>query len=341
MSSLESCVYFLNDKKYINNRKKPIYKMLPLDFFVKNELTNSKRLNSIPNWKSMFYICLKEDDLTINEIALETRRLQSTRKIGSENSVLLKWDGDGELISLKNYLKPLSSPKQYIYTMIEFYKHLLGTLQTLNDQQIVHNFITMDTILVNKTYFNPVITNFSFSLDLKNGQQLKPFFQSYEPSYIEWPLELHILSYLLTNKLESLSLLNIERIVHDVLSEHKLLYSFGDTVVSSFQREGVEYFSKYVNQSYETIVKDILQYSGTWDNYALSIMFLRILIYVHRCLKKENKFIIFFMKLLVQNIHFCPLKRLSVVETTNKFAQILDQMDIQDYKQLIQDLVLA
>ena len=99
--------------------------------------------------------------------------------------------------------------------------------------------------------------------------------------------------------------------------------TFGDSVVSSYRVEALNYFKKYVNKSYECILADCLQYSCTWDNYALSIMFLRILIGIHRSIDKKNKFIILFMKLLVNNIHLNPLKRffveIYVVKRLTKF----------------------
>ena len=80
---------------------------------------------------------------------------------------------------------------------------------------------------------------------------------------------------------------------------------------------------------------DILQFSNTWDNYALSIMFLRILIGIHRTIDKKNKFIILFMKLLVSNIHLNPLKRLSIDSTTKQFNNLLDSLEPNDYKEVI------
>jgi len=79
----------------------------------------------------------------------------------------------------------------------------------------------------------------------------------------------------------------------------------------------------------------MLQYYNTWDNYALSILFLRILIGIHRSIQITNKFIILFMKLLVSNIHLNPIKRLSISSTTNKFETILDSLEPKDYKELL------
>jgi hypothetical protein len=125
------------------------------------------------------------------------------------------------------------------------------------------------------------------------------------------------------------------------LKHNDLLHTFGDSIVSENRKGAIQYFSKYVNKSYQFILTDILQFWQTWDNYALSILFLKIVIYLHRCLNNQNKFIILFMKLLVGNINLNPEKRVSIVETTNKFEIILDSLDISDYKDIIQNLVFS
>ena len=94
-----------------------------------------------------------------------------------------------------------------------------------------------------------------------------------------------------------------------------------------------------MNQSFEYILKDILQYYYTWDNYALSILYLRILIGIHRSINIKNKFIILFMKLLVSNIHLNPMKRQSIVSTMENFGCIIDSLVPFDYLQLIKNLV--
>ena len=182
-----------------------------------------------------------------------------------------------------------------------------------------------------------MITNFSLSIDISRTdieQYMKHFIIAYDPSYLEWPLEFHILAYLLTNKLNSLSSYNIENIINAVIDNHNILKTFGDPIVSLYKEEALHYFKKYVNQTYEYILTDILEYYRTWDNYALSIMFLRILIGIHRSIQIKNKFIILFMKLLVCNIHLNPMKRLSISSTTNKFESILNSIEPKDYKEL-------
>jgi hypothetical protein len=144
---------------------------------------------------------------------------------------------------------------------------------------------------------------------------------------------------LLTNQLTSLSEYNIENIINEVIKNNNILNTFGHSLVSLYKEESLKYFKKYVNQTYEFIVSDVLKHIYTWDNYALSILYLRILISLHKTIQIKNKFIILFMKLLINNIHLNPEKRLSIDETINNFNSLLDSIDPQDYKDIIQNLI--
>ena len=86
---------------------------------------------------------------------------------------------------------------------------------------------------------------------------------------------------------------------------------------------------------------NILHYSHTWDNHSLSILFLRILIGIHRTIGIKNKFIILFMKLLVCNINLNPFKRLTIDMTIKRFELLLDSLELKDYKEVTNGLVSA
>jgi len=202
---------------------------------------------------------------------------------------------------------------------------------------IFHNHINFNSIVVDdNNYF--IITNFSFSIHFSHTnirEYIKQFIIEYDPSYLEWPIEFHILAYLLTNKLNSLSINNIETVINEHINHHTILNIFGNTIVSSYKDKSIKYFSKYVNKSYDYILSDILQYSYTWDNYALSILYLRILIGIQRSINIKNKFIILFMKLLVHNIHLIPYERHSIENTAIQFDILLDIIETKDYMEII------
>ena len=338
---IKGCVYyFFKDCEL--TKKRSIHKIVNVDFFVNNELINTKKIYEINNYKKYYYICENSYELKLTELNENTNYVGTGKVVGIDGSTLLKF-ADIEIIYFKPYLKALSSPKKYIFTLIDIYRNLLVSINLLVDKNIINNNINFDSIIVDK-YMNPLMSNFSFSIDISKSdiqEYIKHFFIEYDPTYIEWPMEIHILSFLLTNKLHSLSNNNIECIVNDVINHNILLSNFGETIIKNYKNEAVKYFNKYVNKSYDVIITDILQYSHTWDNYALSIMFLRILIGIHKTIEIKNKFIILFMKLLVTNIHSNPSKRLSINDTTNKFEYIIEGLDPIDYKDIINNLMSA
>ena len=338
--TLNSCVHYFFDE-YENkntNKKNKIHKIIKSDFWIQNELTNRKKVINIPNFKKYFYICDRISELNITEIDEEDTNIIGQR-IKDDDTILLEFS-DRNLIYLKNYLKTLNTSTKYILSIINFYKHLLKSISLLVSSNIVHNHITFDSIVVDNDDY-PLLSNFSFSIDFLRtdiDKYIKHFILTYDPTYIEWPLELHLISYLITNKLNSLSSNNIEHVIHDVVENNNILKTFGEDIVSSYKIEANKYFNKYINQSYHYILTDLLQYSYSWDNYALSILFLRILIGIHKTIRIQNKFIILFMKLLVCNIHLNPKKRLTIDFTINKFVSILDNLEPKDYREIINAL---
>ena len=331
--------YFLNDKENYVKKKKVIHKIVKLDFFMRNELTNINKIRYLLEYNKYYYIFENSKELKITNLQediQDIKDIKNGKKLKSDETILVIFK-DREIINLKTYLKALSSSTKYIFSIIEFYKQLLTSIDLLVKQNIVHNYINFDSIVVDNQ-FTPLISNFAFSINMSrenNIQYITHFFTAYDPLYLEWPLEFHLLSYLLTNKLNSLSSYNIENVINDVSENHSILKTFGESVVSSYKLEALDYFKKYINQSYEYILTDMLKFGNTWDNYALSILFLRILIEIHRTIHKKNKLIILFMKLLVCNIHLNPLKRLSIELTTIQFNSLLDSLEPKDYKEVI------
>jgi serine/threonine protein kinase len=331
---LKCVYYFFNEHKQKSNKKCKIYKVVPNNFYVINELTN---IQNIIQYKTYFYVCNNNSKLKLTELDTQNNIIKPQKSHTSkDNNILLEFNNI-ELTNLKDYILSLECSKRYIYDIIHIYKQLLNSIDLLITNNIIHNSINFECVLVDVNNNNTLLTNFLMSINLSNKnmhEYIKHFILDYEPSYVEWPLELHILAYLITNKQTSLSQYNIEYVINDVISKNTILLTFGDNVVSLYTKEAIKYFKKYVNASYETIVTNMLNYSYTWDNYGLSILFLRILIGLHRTIKIKNKFIIFFMKLLVGNIHSNPEKRLNIVNTLNEFNCILDNMQLQDYKEL-------
>jgi len=320
-----------------NTKKKQKYILVNKTFLLMNELEKTIVIKRIPKWSRYFYLFNTVENTKIAELTEDNFQLRAT-----DNAEILVTYDSKKLIYLDSYLKALSCSTKYIIKLLEFYKSSLNTAQLLLDNGIIHNNINFDTILVDERE-NILLTKLSLSLftTRENGQKeeqykllsLIDYYNDVEYNNdLFLPVEIHLLRYQLTNNITSLSSYNIETVIKQFVTNHSILKHFE---TKQMIQDGLNYYSKYVNKSLLDIfnTEELLQ---TWDNYSISIVFLRILIGLHKSIKIQNKFIILFMKLLVKNISLDPSKRLSLVNTMEQFELLLNNLVINDFKELIQ-----
>jgi hypothetical protein len=154
----------------------------------------------------------------------------------------------------------------------------------------------------------------------------KRVYTQYIPGYIYWPPEIHLLCYIVTNKLSSLSQTNVETVIRDLKKTNNLTNGVDELI---------SYFSKYVNQDFNYIITDMLRFSGTWDQYALGQCYLTLIRGLQKNIKTSNKFVVMFLELLQETVHMVPSMRPSVANTLAKFQQMIDDADIADFLKLI------
>jgi hypothetical protein len=210
----------------------------------------------------------------------------------------------------------------------------LKSIDLLVCNKLIHNNIHFNTIIVDLPESRPILTNFMYSIDLSNkGIDWEQYFLLKKMDVFS-PIEFYLLQYQLTNKLSSLSLYNIEIVIKQFIKEHTVLNSFSKEK-GKLLEDGLKYFVRYTNKSFLENIQDMLKHYSTLDNYALSICYLEILVGIHRTVKMNNKFIIYFMKLLVNCISLDPSKRLNSEDSLKSFDTMLNQIELTNFKQLI------
>ena len=327
-----------------NNSQLLIKRFVSLDFLGTNEINITNKIkSSLPQiWDKHFYLFDALETMKIGALDDDVYHLQSVRELKDDGSALA-WYKPRQLVYMDGYLLSLSCSRKYILFLLNFYLRLLKSIDLLVASGITHNNIGFKSIVIDSNGETPILTNFRFGLDISSKSHFSKFFIQYSPERLQWPLEIHLLCYLQTNKLDGLSFHNIELVVKSVLEQNSYLKTFGPKIVDEYLESGLTYFSKYANKSVDWIVADMLQYAATWDNYALSIAYLKIVIDLYlnasnnnsKNRVKKSKFLIQFMRLLVTNIHSNPLKRLSVKDTTNKFAILMDECSLDDLYLLV------
>jgi hypothetical protein len=350
---LSKSVYFFydlsKDEKILTKREQNvIHHIVSLNFFSLNEIDNADKIRQINplGYEYRYYIFNTFENLKIAELdsTVESQAAVSIKRdIKNDTNILLTFD-KCKLIYLDSNLKALKCSRKYIYLLVEYYRYLLRSIVLLVEAGIVHNNIKFNTIVVN-SFDKPLLTNFMYSIDLNKytdsasmAAYIKHFVTRDIKDNLQIPIEFYILNYQLTNKLECLSIYNIETIIKQFIKDNTILNTFGSKVVQTYLDSGIQYFSKYTNKGYPQNVADMLKYSYTWDNYALSIVYLKILIGLHRVVKTNNKFIILFMKLLVENINLDPSKRQSLTLTSERFEQMLMNIEINEF-QLLYEMI--
>ena len=334
------------------NKKKQIHNIVKKTLLVTNEVEKTQRIKRILYWERYFYLFNTVENIRIAELSEDSREIWAAAYAANSDSttveLLISYDSR-KLIYLDSYLKALSCSTKYITKLIEFYKSILKSAKLLAANGLSHNNINMDTILVNE-HDNILLTKFAFSLDTMREKgietiNLASLVNYYTPEMdVFLPVEFHLLRYQLNNNLSCLSCYNIETVIKQFVSNHSILKHFDS---QTMLQDGLSYFMKYNNKSLvdeNLFVNTLLK---TWDNYAISIVFLRILIGLHKSIikvnnkvtnKVNNKFIILFMKLLLGNINVDPSKRLSLDNTIIQFEILLNSLDINDFSQLLKHL---
>jgi hypothetical protein len=352
-----SCIFYNFKDENINNSEKmndiknkkikQNYKFVSKDFFTENEIFISNRISQMIEYKKYFYIPIKiekinyvniDEENKIDEFESEYDINLKYRKKISSNKILLKYDNIS-LVQFNNYSS--SSQKYFFHQIINIYTKLLKSINMLNENFIFFNNLNDENIFINQ-FESPILSNFLFSIDFTstiNEDILKKIILEYDPSYIQWPIEIHTFAYIFHNKLNSLSHSNINNIVSELIRNNYILNNFSETIKQKYYDDGILFLNKFINKRIDEIISEMILYFKSWDNYALSILYLQIIIKIYQSIKnKNNKFMIDFMKLLLKNISFHPNKRFSLTHTKNEFNKIINNISKNEFKEVIDAL---
>lgn len=316
--------YFFYDLKTHSNKTVSSYKkkkfthhIVSLTPRLENEIIIVNQIKYlIPEYDQHFYIFNTIERLKIASIDEEMEHIESAKEIAVDSDLLQTYDYK-KLIYADSYLKNLStmSYKKYIMKLIDFYRASLNSITKLFSECIIHNNISLDTVIIDEEEDIILFSNFTFATEIRR-EKLLQFCSDKINIRSRLPVEFHLLHYQITNGC-SLSQDNIETVISSYLDKNAF---------NALNSYSYSYFSKYVNKSTDEIMTYMIKYADTWDNYALSSVFLSIL----RSSKKDNQFINDFMKLLEINMSLDPSKRDSLNNALPHFNELVLHTQFKD-----------
>jgi serine/threonine protein kinase len=228
-------------------------------------------------------------------------------------------------------------------SFINIYTHLLKSIDILIQQKVVHFDLKGANIVYDKNTETPIVIDFGLSIPMNillDDEEYYRYFYIYAPDYYVWPLEVHFLNFIENIDPEPTKE-NIKNLVDEFVENNSAINKLSPSFQKKYKISAIEELSKYLNQPQKQVKEKILTYWDTWDNYSISIMYLKYidLLFGNDVQIEENQFIKFMIKTMLQNIHPDPNKRISVKKNIELVEKIISESDsMVDFEDLIKEI---
>ena len=313
--------------------KKYVSKIQPFDKSAKNEIEIGKIIQTINGYINHFSPVVKNCSINIATIRDEDKnKCTIFKKKKTKKFILMKLlfiNGEDFI----DYMIKHKNSVQIVDNIINSYNHMLRALSMLIGKKLVHYDLKGTNILFDETKQAPLLIDFGLSIqvDKINMENLKNFFYVFAPQYYVWPLEVHYLSFILHKK-KNPELKDLKMIVNIFIKNNKALTkNFSPNFIKKYNEKCLKQLKIYNALPYMQRLEKIVNYWTTFDNYSLSIMYLKFISYINLGKYPNNQFIIFFSQLLLKNIDPNPANRLSIIENIHTFNGFLHKKNINNF----------
>lgn len=349
------CVYYpgirCKNSKDDDDMNEYVTKLQRDNFNSKNEAAIGLRIKEDVIYKYFFLPVISECPVKMASFSKDNEDLVSKCEVIKDTDkdyTLMKIPYANNKPIMEEIFDELRDKKHIVISILEAYTHLLKGIEYLIDLKIVHFDLKSDNVLYDSDMNHANIIDFGLSIpiDKITPENIKEYFYLYAPEYYLWPLEIHIINYLLHAVEEGEEATDIaERIAEEYVSSNKGLEMFSKEFAKSFQescrRQVEQVLGDFEEDSHKKIVKGLIENYATWDNYAVSIMTLRLIHLLFPDGFPENRFYIDFTQLLLTNIHPDPAQRTSVLGTRQRFYELFYlNENIDTYIKMIEDITV-
>jgi hypothetical protein len=331
-------LFFRKKENLKSFKQKKTKKIRIYDDFSKYYIKMIQQIHQIPEYSTFFHTYEKAEFLEFTKI--EDSSSFKKISLSPENQYIL--------FTYKFLSKKTIPFYQHIYQSIQqglckpFLLLLLNSYQQLlkNQQQLLKTEKKL-------CFFNISSTNILFSEEEERGPFLKnfhacfsckkPFFkvehlirifsENILENFSYQPFEIHLIYFLWKNNINTLSFSHLEEICRNYIKSISVFSLLNELERDNYSETCIHLFKNYINKDLTTIIeKIVLEYSFSWDNFALSILFFYIIKNI--CCTwyfPSETFLQGWSRLLLNNIHGNPLKRETVDSTIEIMEQLLEK----------------
>jgi hypothetical protein len=305
---------FFSHKKEEITENEERNKIKHYDFSCLNEIQISEKIKkNLPNYATYFDILTEYSNIKLSSLELEDI---------VKKHLLIQYSCE-KRVKFYDFLMNLPEPKLFVFHIIDSYSYLIRSLIMLNAKNICFFNLTSENIVFDAVSLKPLLHDVEYSLYTRhlNEDYLCKIVDKMD-EFSNMPLEIHVIFYLIKNNENTLSYSIISEICDNFVKNMRVLSIFSQIYRDNFKISCIETLKKYINVPKKDIIGNILSFSGTWDNYCLSILFLEIVGNMSRFFSLKDNFITKFSILLSKNINPVPSKREELIETLNKYNRL-------------------
>jgi serine/threonine protein kinase len=309
----------------ISKNPKYISKLHKKNYHVLNEYNVGKMVTKIPLYEYYFAPIVNMCNIDIAKI--DKRERDMCRVVTSSKSdskfVIMKMPYIKNVSLIKYITNPNIEKKEIIAYVVDSYKFLLNSLKMLNMNGIIHFDFKIPNILIDIKTKNPIVIDFGLSIPVSNltPKTYSKYFYTHTAAYYIWPIDVHIINYVI-NVNSNLTYEELVVMVDTSINANPALKIFSDSFIKKFHDLTIKTYKKYINMPAENVVTELVKNCNTWDNYALSEMFLCLINFISNDGFTDNKLIKEFSEILLLNIHPNAAKRLSFDDTKKKYNKL-------------------
>lgn len=330
------CVYFpaLTCKGKADSSKKSVSKVQRKDWASTNEIEIGKLVKKIKNSSSFFLPITSSCDINIssidNKLVKDCRVIQ---KRPDSDYVLMKMNYL-ENIPFTDYLKSRGETNAHLLLkLVESYKNLAGSLEKLADNDVVHHDLKLDNILVSASDNIPVIIDFGISLNMKNisetDKRLQDYFYVYAPDYYPWSLDIHIINYIVQVRSDGeygpINFEELKEIADDYCKGNLALDAFSDNFKKAYNEKCYTFINSLVGKRNDEVLRILLNNYKSWDIYALSVIYLRLIGFIFNGKYPKTKFLAEFVQLNLINLSPNPNERFSCSDSIKYITDMISK----------------
>jgi hypothetical protein len=227
---------------------------------------------------------------------------------------------------LGDYLSTVEYPSHFLSSMLDIYSKVLNSLLELEKLNICFFCLSADNILIDQNS-NTVLSDFKNSLFVEDKEDETDFIRILENTacYTYKPIEIHVVHYLLKVNGAPLSYSSIDEISTYFAEKMEFLNHFDKEYKTKYYHDCVrDLKTKYLNKPKDHIISEIRRETRkTWDNFALSILFLHIFENMIHVFSLNNTIINELVLILKQNLDPVPSQRHTLSYTADAVGQLL------------------